>query len=140
MVRVPTVLIEDRELTVPEAEAIGDALWLPTAAAASVTGWTPRPEGLCKGSLCVPLPPGRERELVDGERVNVAALWRYLGKASAHSADGSVWVLGESAEDRSAALRSLDAPDFTLPDPTGRLHTLSDYRGRKVLLVTWASW
>ena len=32
------------------------------------------------------------------------------------------------------------APDFTLPDLEGRLHSLSEHRGKKVLLVTWASW
>ena len=135
-----TLAIDDRELTVREAEASGDALWLPAPAADSVTGWALKAEGLCKAAVCVPLPPGRERELVDGARVNVAALWRHLGKPIAHSADGGVWVFGESAGDRSAALRSLEAPDFTLPDPSGRPHRLSDYRGRKVLLVTWASW
>lgn len=134
------LVIDDRELTIHEAEASGDALWLSAPAAESVTGFTLKPEGLCKGAVCVPLPPGRERELVDGARVNVAALWRHLGKPSVHSADGSVWVLGEGADNRAEALRSLEAPDFTLPDPSGRSHALSDYRGRKVLLVTWASW
>jgi hypothetical protein len=57
-----------------------------------------------------------------------------------HSAHGDVWVLGESAQQRAAALASLEAPDFTLPDVNGRMHRLSDYRGKKVLLVTWASW
>jgi len=37
-------------------------------------------------------------------------------------------------------LRSLEAPDFTLPDLDGKLHSLSDYRGKKVLLMSWASW
>jgi hypothetical protein len=134
------LVIDDRELTIREAEASGDALWLPAPTAESVTGFTLTSEGLCKGAVCVPLPPGRERALVDETRVNVAALWRHLGKPIAQSADGSVWVFGEGAEDRSAALRSLEAPDFTLPDPSGRPHRLSDYRGRKVLLVTWASW
>ena len=32
------------------------------------------------------------------------------------------------------------APDFTLPDLAGQIHTLSDYRGKKVLLVAYASW
>ena len=44
------------------------------------------------------------------------------------------------ARDRARALQSLQAPDFTLPDLDGRMHTLSEHRGRKVLLVTWASW
>ena len=49
-------------------------------------------------------------------------------------------MLGVSAAARSRALQSLSAPDFTLPDLEGRMHTLSEHRGRKVLLVTWASW
>jgi hypothetical protein len=53
---------------------------------------------------------------------------------------GDVWVLGQAARDRSTALASLEAPDFALPDPSGRVHRLSDHRGKKVLLVTWASW
>ncbi len=53
---------------------------------------------------------------------------------------GEVWVLGVGAAARSRALQSLVAPDFTLPDLDGRLHALSDHRGKKVLLVTWASW
>ena len=32
------------------------------------------------------------------------------------------------------------APDFALPDLSGRVHRLSDYRGQKVFLTTWASW
>lgn len=135
-----SLVIDDRELTIREAEASGDALWLSAAAADSATGWVLKAEGLCKGTVCVPLPRGREREIADGERVNVAALWRHLGKPVVHSTDGRVWVLGESAGDRAAALRSLEAPDFTLPDPSGRPHRLSDYRGWKILLVTWASW
>ncbi len=135
-----TVLTDEGEFTVSEAEASGDALWLSAGDAESATGWVSKAEGLCRGSVCVPLPPGRERQLVRESRLNVAALWRHLGRPVVHSARGHVWVLGPSAQDRAAALRSLEAPDFTLPDPSGRLHSLSDYRGKKVLLVTWASW
>jgi peroxiredoxin len=37
-------------------------------------------------------------------------------------------------------MQSLEAPDFTLPDLEGRPHALRDYRGKKVFLVSWASW
>ena len=33
-----------------------------------------------------------------------------------------------------------EAPDFTLPDFDGVQHSLSQYRGKKVLIMTWASW
>jgi peroxiredoxin len=49
-------------------------------------------------------------------------------------------VLGAGATQRAEALASGEAPDFELPDLTGRMHRLSDYRGRRVFLVTWASW
>jgi peroxiredoxin len=32
------------------------------------------------------------------------------------------------------------APDFTLPDLNGRLHHLSQYRGKVVFLNLWATW
>jgi thiol-disulfide isomerase/thioredoxin len=32
------------------------------------------------------------------------------------------------------------AEDFRLPDPTGRRHSLSDYRGQVVLVNFWATW
>ena len=51
-----------------------------------------------------------------------------------------VAYLGVPASARGAALASLEAPDFSLPDLAGRRHSLSDHRGKKVLLVAYASW
>ena len=33
-----------------------------------------------------------------------------------------------------------DAPDFSVTDIEGRVHKLSDYRGRNVVVVFWATW
>jgi hypothetical protein len=135
-----TLLTESGEHEVTGAEASTEALWCPANDAFQATGWAAKPEGLCKGPVCVPLPAGRERELVDGGRIDLAALWRHLGQPAVRSERGHVWVLSASAREREAALASLEAPDFALPDPSGRMHRLSDYRGKKVFLVTWASW
>jgi len=135
-----TLLTESGEHEVRGPEPSPEALWCSANDALQATGWEAKPEGLCKGSVCVPLPPGREREFVDGGRINLAALWRHLGQPAVRSERGHAWVLGESARERKATLASLEAPDFALPDPSGRMHRLSDYRGKKVFLVTWASW
>ena len=99
-----------------------------------------RPDGLCRDDICVPVPPNKAEKFVADGKVNLAAFWNHMGMPAAKSTDGDVWVLGESAETRAASLRSLDAPDFTLPDLAGIRHSLSDHRGKKVLLATWASW
>ena len=135
-----TILTELGEHAVAGALASGEALWCEGQDAEAATGWEVKPEGLCQGPTCVPLPAGRERELVRDGRVDLAALWRHLGQPVVHSDRGDVWVLTRGAGERAAALASLEAPDFTLPDVSGRAHRLSDYRGKKVLLVTWASW
>jgi len=51
-----------------------------------------------------------------------------------------VWSLGEMPVVRGAFLESRIAPEFSVPDRTGRQVQLSQFRGKKVLLVTWASW
>ena len=53
---------------------------------------------------------------------------------------GDVYAIGEPSDERAALLRGGAAPDFALPDLAGRTHRLSDYRGQKVFLVSWASW
>jgi hypothetical protein len=135
-----TLLTDAGAFEVPGAEASSTTLWCPAPDAEAATGWVAKPEGLCRGSVCVPLPAGREREFTDRGRIGLTALWRHLGQPAVHSDRGDVWVLAQSARDRAAALASLEAPDFALPDQTGRVHRLSDQRGKKVLLVTWASW
>jgi hypothetical protein len=135
-----TVLTDSGEFELTGAQASTTTLWSSARDAEAATGWVAKPEGLCRGPVCVPLPAGREREFVDGGRIDLAALWRHLGQPAVSSEAGDVWVLGEAGRDRSAALASLEAPDFALPDQTGRVHRLSDHRGKKVLLVTWASW
>lgn len=122
------------------ARAEGDALWLSAAELERATGWSWKKGGLCREETCVPIPKETDEPLVVGDRINVSGMWSYAGWPIVRSRAGDIWVLGESASRRAAALTSLEAPDFALPDLEGRLHRLSDYRGRRVFLVTWASW
>ena len=110
---------------------------IPEAALESMLGWELQPEGLCRGTMCVPV----DQEALVGEdgldlRILADALQRPLVTDETHA----VAALGASHHDRGDALASLEAPDFTLPDLDGNLHSLSDHRGKKVLLVAYASW
>ena len=57
----------------------------------------------------------------------------------------SLWIglmgLGALLAGRGAVLAGLEggdaAPDFTLRGSDGRLHSLSDYRGRKAVVLAW---
>jgi hypothetical protein len=135
-----TVIHGERETETAQARVVGDALWVSSADLERATGWTLTTDGFCRDNACIPMPFGREAAIVDGDAIDIAALWRHMGHPVVRNDARSVWVLGTAASERADALRTLVAPDFTLPDLEGRRHALSDYRGKKVLLVTWASW
>ena len=135
-----TILYEQRETQVPQPPAGEDDLWLDRDAIEQATGWSWKPEGLCRGDVCVPIPPGAARDLVREGLLNLSRMWGHMGHPVVHDAASTTWVLGVSAGERGHALAGLQAPDFAAPDLDGRMHRLSDYRGRRVFLATWASW
>jgi hypothetical protein len=101
---------------------------------ASATGWACKPEGLCKGDVCVPAPGA-----VDAQgRFDVHAAAERLGMALVADDDAGIWALGPESGGR--ALTTAVVPDIELPDVDGNPFKLSAMHGRKVLLVAWASW
>jgi hypothetical protein len=135
-----TLLHEQSETTCSTGRASGEDLWIGSQEFAAATGWSLKPEGLCRGDICVPIPSGHATDHVSGDALNAAAFWRRMNQPVVHDAAGEIWMLGASAANRSMALHSLEAPDFALPDLAGKTGTLSEQRGKKVLLATWASW
>ena len=137
-----TVLYGDHPPSATNASADGNNLWLSLAELQKATGWELKPQGACLDDVCVPIPVGRESEFIraSGKEFNLAALARHQGQPVVHDDTHQVWFFGEPAGVRSNALASLQAPDFTLPDLDGKLHSLSQYRGKKIFLVSWASW
>ena len=134
------IIYGERAATGVDADATRSGLWLSGADLKSVSGWEYKPQGFCKGDVCVPVPEARKSEFVDGGRYNLAALASLLGQPVVTDAEYHAWCFGEAAAERKRTLTSLDAPDFSLPDLDGKTHSLSDYRGKKVLVVSRASW
>jgi hypothetical protein len=96
------------------------------------TGWALKPQGACKGEICVPL-------LAKPEDVDATVVSERLGMALVRDEKHGVWALGSETIGPSV-LSTAQASDFTLPDWRGNEFTLSSLRGQKVFLLAWASW
>ena len=101
------------------------------ATLASRTGWVAKPEGLCKGGMCVPMPAGALEATTLSER---------LGMPLLHDEEHGLWALGPATVS-GKALDTAEVPEVTLPDLDGNLVSLASFRGKKkVVAFAWASW
>jgi len=121
-----TVISDNKVVTTEEASVQGNELWLDDNSLERVIG----------AARTQSVDPQFQR---DGQ-TNISAAWQAAGRTIVSDRRQQAWVLGASAKERSDALLSLQAPDFTLADPQGNPHSLSDYRGQKVFLTSWSSW
>ena len=131
-------LIDDGRPVTAEAVIHAGTIRLSPDTLRNALRWELKPEGLCQAATCVPV---RDRAaLVQNDGIDLTTLARLLDRPLAMDADAGIAVLGAPAAERAHRLQSLEAPDFTLPDLAGRLHSLHDQRGKKTLLIAWASW
>ena len=99
------------------------------------TGWDPKPQGLCRGEVCVPA-PGALR--ADGTRdIQIAA--RRLGMPIVRDTVHDVTAIGPATA-TGRALSTAVAADPELVTRDGKPFRLSSLHGRKVLLVAWSSY
>lgn len=111
------MLLRDRSITRDEFEAS--------------TGWALRPEGACRGEVCIPLPDAVN------DPVDAIDLARQMGLPVVHDDERGVWAVGPWPGS-GRALVSADAPELVLPDLDGDEFRLSSLRGQKVVIVAWA--
>ena len=134
-----TVLFDDR--ATPLAAIRRDpndasSLWISRRDLPRVNGFEVKPQGACRADVCIPIP----KTMLHGEWFDLTAFAKKAGQAVVMDADTHVWSFGEIQALRGGFLNSREAPDVSIPDRRGRSVKLSDFRGKKVLLVTWASW
>jgi len=92
------------------------------------TGWTVKPEGACRGEVCVPL----------SRPFDVGDLARRLRMALVEDEKHGVRALGPQFD--APTLAGAELPDIVLPDRGGRDFALRSLRGTKVFMIAWASW
>lgn len=119
-------------------------LWITMKDLKRATGFVVKPQGVCRDELCFPLPAKRKAEFISKRGgvswFNLTAFAALVKQPVARDENNGIWFFGKREDERGAYLASLEAPNFTLPDINGKLHSLADFRGKKVLLITWASW
>jgi len=139
-----TVLYRDRETRVDSARVEDVELWLALPELTAASGWELKPEGVCKDEICVPVPDARRPALIrnepSGTSFNLTEFARLIEQPVAHDEKQAVWYFGPAGWDWKSRLSSRMAPDFALPDLSGRMHTLSELQGTKRFLLFWASW
>jgi hypothetical protein len=139
-----TVIYDGVATEVARSETESADLWITTNDLQRATRFVIKPQGVCRDELCFPLPKNRKAEFVTKKGAttwfNLSEFARLIKQPVAADANNGVWFFGPREQEQNRYLASLEAPDFTLTDLYGKLHSLKDFRGKKVLLVTWASW
>jgi peroxiredoxin len=139
-----TVIHQGSAVTLSKTLPDANDLWVTPEDMARINGFVLKAEGLCRDEVCIPLRQDADSDGFtqrDGQKwLSLTELARKAQQSYVRDADTDTWSFGELPPTRTAFLRSAMAPDFELVDRAGKTVRLSDFRGKKVLLVTWASW
>ncbi len=118
----------------------GDALLIDPADLSRANGFELKPEGACKGDICIPLPEGVLVEQ-DGKRwFDLTRFADHVGQPYVADAEARVWSFGDIPATRDNTRVNGMVPDISLTDRSGKVIRLADLKGKKALIVTWSSW
>ena len=135
-----TVLYDDHATdlrsTLVDPKIERNALWVRKADLPRINGFELKPQGACRADVCIPI----KKDMMRGDYFDLTGFAKLVGQSVVVDSAARVWSLGEIPTLRGAFLESRIAPDFAVPDRKGRIVHLSAFRGKKVLVVTWASW
>lgn len=134
-----TVLYDNRVVALNRVTLdprVPDALWIRKSDLPRINDFELKPQGACREDICIPIP----RTMMRGDSFNLTAFAQRAGQRVVSDPPARVWSFGEMPVVRGSFLENRIAPDFAVPDRKGRITRLSQFRGQKVLVVTWASW
>lgn len=138
------VLYNERVVAVDQTLPDATELWVKPEDLTRINDFVLKPEGACLDELCVPVLQDRDSDMYVTRQgqgwFNVSGLADRLQQAHVTDYGDNVWSFGVLPLERQSFFRAGMAPDFELPDRDGNIIRLSDFRGKKVLLLTWASW
>ena len=139
-----TVLSNERVVEIDQTLPDASDLWVKPEDLTRINDFELKPQGACLDALCIPVLQDRDSDLYVQRQgqgwFNVTELADILQQAWVADYRDSVWSFGGMPVERRGFFQSAEAPDFALPDRDGNIVRLSDFAGKQVLLLTWASW
>jgi hypothetical protein len=131
-----TILYGDRSIALEKIQPDPKELWIRKADLPRVNEFEVKPQGACRADVCIPI----SKDLQRGEWFNLTGFARKVNEGFVADAGTRTWSFGEIPVVRGAFLNSRIAPDFAVPDRKNNVVHLNSFRGKKVLVITWASW
>ncbi len=139
-----TVLYKERIVQIDQTLPDATELWVKPEDLTRINDFELKPQGACLAELCIPVLQDRDSDMYVTRAgqgwFNFTGLADKLQQAYVADYEDNVWSFGVMPLERQSFFRGGMAPDFELNDRDGNPVRLSDFRGKKVLLLTWASW
>jgi hypothetical protein len=129
-----TVLFGENTVALDKTRVIDGNLWVQSEDLPRINQFEVKPQGACRAGVCIPL----SKTLKNGDWFNLTGFAHRIGETVVN--EQTVYSFGEIPVLRGSFYNSRIAPDFAVPDRQGKVVHLSDFRGKKALVITWASW
>ncbi len=129
--------------TIKLAQSLVDGnLWVTPEDLTRINGFELKPQGACYQELCIPIKEDSEllRQVSEQRWFNLTAFADLLEQPYVADTENRIWSFAQAPAKRSDMMANAMAPDFELTDRQGKVVRMSDFKGKKALIITWSSW
>jgi len=119
-----------------------NGLWVTPADLTRINGFELKPEGACFEALCIPIKEGSGllKNEAGQQWFNLSTFATLLEQAYIADIENGIYSFGEIPDKRQGMMNDGMAPEFEVIDRQGEVVRMSDYKGKKALIITWSSW
>ena len=138
-----SVLYQGRQITLTETGTGPDSnqsLLINPEDLKRINGFELKTEGACYADMCVPLTSKLQVTQAGQQWFDLTAFADLLEQPYVFDAESNVWSFAEIPAKRDNMMVNGMAPDFEIPDRLGNVIRMTDFKGKKALIVTWSSW
>lgn len=134
-----TVLFQGKTIRLTETGA-GEALLVSPKDLPRINGFELKPEGACLDDICIAVGEALVKKQGDKTWFDLSAFADLLGQPFVADTQARVWSFAEIPARCERMTADAIAPDFAVKDRQGNLISKDSLKGKKAMIVTWASW